>query len=209
MMKTAQNPQFTADLDEATAVAVNRELWGNTKPRGAQGTGKFEWYTPRKYIGAVRAVLGEIDLDPASSEIAQRTVRAAKYFTIDDDGLSQDWHGRAFLNPPYAQPLTERFVAKLIAEHEAGHVSEAILLTHNFTCTRWCQDALWACRAFCHTRGRIKFIDPDGELANKPTQGQTFFYFGHRPEVFAAVFADIGFVALGWAGQAMMLEAAE
>lgn len=69
--------------------------------RGTEGTGEFERYTPAEYIAAVREVLGEIDLDPASSALAQETVRAIEHFTVDDDGLAQEWHGRVFLNPPY------------------------------------------------------------------------------------------------------------
>jgi len=70
----------------------------------AQGTGDNEWYTPTVYVEAARQVLGEIELDPASSEIAQRVVQAVDYFTIDLDGLKQPWFGKVWLNPPYAQP---------------------------------------------------------------------------------------------------------
>jgi hypothetical protein len=70
----------------------------------AQGTGENEWYTPARELEAARAVLGEFDLDPACSHRAQATVRAKKYFTVEDDGLAQDWHGRVWLNPPYEQP---------------------------------------------------------------------------------------------------------
>jgi hypothetical protein len=58
-----------------------------------------EWFTPAKYIAAARAVLGGIDLDPASNAIAQATVRAGRYYSKDDDGLAQPWHGRVWLNP--------------------------------------------------------------------------------------------------------------
>jgi phage N-6-adenine-methyltransferase len=163
----------------------------------ALGTGENEWYTPQDYLDAVRDVLGSIDLDPASSRIAQRAVKAAAYFTTDDDGLTKEWRGRVWLNPPYAQPDIADFVAKLITEYRAGHVTEAIMLTHNFTCTRWFYQAATAARAFCLTLGRIRFVDPDGNLAS-PTNGQCFFYFGHRPDAFAARFADIGFVAGPW-----------
>jgi hypothetical protein len=44
-------------------------------------TGEIEWYTPPEYLDRVRAMLGDIDLDPASSEIAQETVKAKHYFT--------------------------------------------------------------------------------------------------------------------------------
>jgi hypothetical protein len=63
-------------------------------------TGEFEWYTPPKYIALARAVLGDIDLDPATSEQAQKTVQAARYYTLESDGLKQEWHGRVWLKPP-------------------------------------------------------------------------------------------------------------
>ncbi|MDP8929537.1 MAG: phage N-6-adenine-methyltransferase [Actinomycetota bacterium] len=63
-------------------------------------TGNVEWYTPRPYLDAAVAVMGAIDLDPASCDLAQRNVRAVRYFTTEDDGLRQDWWGRVWLNPP-------------------------------------------------------------------------------------------------------------
>jgi DNA N-6-adenine-methyltransferase (Dam) len=72
--------------------------------RGTLGTGNNEWFTPPQYIEAARRMLGEIDLDPASHSIAQQAVKAARFYTLQDDGLAREWHGRIWLNPPYAQP---------------------------------------------------------------------------------------------------------
>jgi ParB family chromosome partitioning protein len=161
----------------------------------AQGTGENEWYTPQEFIESARLVLDCIDLDPASSEIAQQQVRAERFFTLADDGLSQPWAGRVFLNPPYAQPAIQQFVEKIVREIDLGGVSEAILLTHNYTDTRWFHHAAMACDAICFTRGRIGFLSPDGKKA-APTQGQAFFYFGPRPERFQEVFVAHGFVVV-------------
>jgi hypothetical protein len=103
----------------------------------AEGTGDNQWFTPEQYIEAAREVMGGIDLDPASHPIAQQIVRAARFLTPDDDGLKQEWHGRVWLNPPYSQPLIGQFIDKLIVEMAGGRVTEAILLTHNYTDTAW------------------------------------------------------------------------
>lgn len=156
-------------------------------------TGEVEWYTPPEYLDAARSVLGGIDLDPASSELAQQTVQAGAYFTVEDNGLAREWSGRVWLNPPYKQPYIADFMRKISEEVTSGRVSEAIALTHNYTDTEWFHVGVLACSAVCFTRGRVKFISSDGEIA-APTQGQAFFYFGRNVHRFAEVFGRVGFV---------------
>jgi len=158
------------------------------------GTGEVEWYTPSKYVEAARQVLGEIDLDPASSEVAQQVVQARHYWTVADDALAQPrWNGRVFLNPPYVHPALSRFVERLVAEVQAGHVTAAILLTHNNTDTTWFHLAGAAASALCFPRGRIAFIDPHGDRC-APVQGQCFFYFGPDSRAFHRHFQAIGLI---------------
>lgn len=158
----------------------------------AQSTGEYEWYTPKKYVESARDFLGAIDLDPASCEQAQETVRATKYFSIDDDGLQQEWHGRVWLNPPYKQPEIQQFMQKAADEYAAGRITEAIILTHNYTDTAWFHIGAGSASAICFTRGRIAFNRYDG-LTGSPTQGQAFFYLGNRPKSFAKAFSSVGF----------------
>ena len=164
--------------------------------RGTEGTGEFERYTPAEYIKAVRAVLGEIDLDPATSVEAQAIVKATQFFTVEDDGLGREWHGRVFLNPPYHRELAPQFVDKLIAEVAAKRTTAAIMLTNNSTDTEWFQRAIAGCAALCFTKGRINFWVPNGGDDVSPTQGQAFFHFGDDRAKFREVFGAIGSVLI-------------
>src|SRR5262249_11893632 len=83
------------------------------RPHVAHNSGENEWYTPPEYIAAARAVLGSIDVDPASSDIAQETVCASVYYTKQDDGLAKLWRGKVWMNPPYSVDLIGRFIEKL------------------------------------------------------------------------------------------------
>lgn len=193
------------DEDEQLIVAMNedpvrmreaaRDIVHNHR---AQGTGANEWYTPAEYIEAARRVMGDINLDPASSDQAQEVVQAKHWHTEEDDGLSHDWSGTVWLNPPYSQPAIQHFVEKLILSTgklrglKYGDVHAAILLTHNYTDTAWFQLAAGEATAICFTRGRVGFVNPEGKRAS-PTQGQAFFYYGEDEDLFIAEFKRFGF----------------
>jgi len=157
----------------------------------SHGTGD-EWHTPPEYIEVARAVLGVIELDPASSDRARETVKAERYFTREDDGLRQEWHGRVWLNPPYSQPSITNFVNKMLSDRAEGRVSAAIMMTNNCTDASWFQQAAQAADAVCFTRGRIKCRDASGAECGTPTQGQAFFYFGDDASGFIARFREKG-----------------
>jgi hypothetical protein len=160
----------------------------------SQNTGQPEWYTPPEYIEAARAVLGRIALDPATSEIAQTTVRAGGYFTADTDGLDKPWSGRVWLNPPYSSALVGQFVDKLCRHYAAGEVPEALLLVNNATDTKWFQSAAHQCRALCFPEGRIRFLDEEGNASGAPLQGQALLYFGENVGAFRNGFSGFGFI---------------
>jgi phage N-6-adenine-methyltransferase len=162
--------------------------------RGTTGTGENEWYTPADHIALARQAMGGIDLDPASSHVANRVVQAETFYSADTNGLDKEWAGRVWLNPPYAQPFIAQFADKMVEEWKSGRVEAAIVLTHNYTDTAWFQSLAETASAICFTRGRVRFVSPAGELA-APTQGQAFFYFGSEVDIFADVFADVGFIA--------------
>ncbi len=137
-----------------------------------------------------------IDLDPASNEIANKVVRAATYFSIVDDGLSRQWWGRVFLNPPYGAEKGVSNQAKwsdyLIKQYQSGKVEQAILLVNAVPSNKWFSP-LWAF-PICFTDHRIKFYR-DAATAEQPTHSNAFVYMGASEAKFVRAFSEFGTVA--------------
>ena len=153
----------------------------------ANNSGNNEWYTPAKYIDLAREVMGGIDCDPATSEIANQTVKAKTIFTAEDDGLAQTWRGRVWMNPPYAQPLMSDFAEAVSAKFESGEIEQACILVNNATETQWFQRMVSVANAVCFPKSRIKFLDSQGK-PGAPLQGQAIIYMGDNIELFVAAF---------------------
>lgn len=189
VVATAPEGKITA----AHVQAVVDEVKDN-KPHVSFNSGNNEWYTPSEYIEAARQVMGEIDLDPASSDIANKTVRADVYLTAEDDGLRYSWNGRVWMNPPYAGELIGKFTSKLAEHYDSGEITEAIVLVNNSTETVWFHDLVGYASAVVFPRGRVKFIDSNGN-PGAPLQGQAVIYFGHQPDLFLENFKSYGWGA--------------
>jgi ParB family chromosome partitioning protein len=159
----------------------------------ANNSGNNEWYTPSLYVEAARKAMGGIDLDPASSEIANRTVKAKIIFTAEDDGRTQTGRGRVWMNPPYAQPLMNDFAEAVSSKYESGEIKQACVLVNNATETQWFQRMLSVASAVCFPKSRIKFLDPQGK-PGAPLQGQAIIYMGKNVAAFKAEFVQEGAV---------------
>lgn len=136
-----------------------------TALRGRKGRGmgshqnydgdSVEWYTPP---GIFTALGLTFDLDPAAPVGGLDWVPAARHYSIDDDGLTQPWEGRVWLNPPYG-PNTERWMRKLAA-HGSG-----VALVFARTETAWWHETIVASDAVCFIAGRLTFLTAAGTPA--------------------------------------------
>ena len=177
--------------DELTSAGVRAEVSRLEHGKGVVQSLTNEWYTPPVYLDAARAVLGGIDLDPASCAEANEMVAAARFFTEDDDSLYLDWHGRIWLNPPYGR-IAGDFVSRLVDQHRAGNVTAAVALVNaHCTDTSWFQ-ALWD-HLLCFTDHRINFLNGTEERSGS-THGSVFAYLGSDWDIFKAEFTQFGAV---------------
>jgi len=109
------------------------------------------WLTPPNIIDA----LGPFDLDPCAS-LSRPWDTAAKHYTIEDDGLAQEWDGFVWCNPPFG-PDAETWLSRL-ADHGNG-----IGLVPARTETRWFVGQVWErATAILFLHGRPHFHYPDG-----------------------------------------------
>jgi hypothetical protein len=170
------------------------EIRRSKKPHVANNSGDNEWYTPKEFIEAARYVLGTIDLDPASSESANKIVQAVTFYTAIDNGLQQEWFGKVWMNPPYEAGLIDQFCLKLKTSIACQDVSEAIVLVNNATETQWFFNLISVASAVVFPTKRVRFLSPEGKLGS-PLQGQALVYAGPHSQTFLETFASFGWGA--------------
>lgn len=173
-----------------------------------------EWYTPSAFVEAARDVMGAIDLDPASHEEANRTVQAARYFTAEDDGLTQPWNGRVFLNPPGG--LVSEFWNKLQADWRSCEVEQFVWIGYSLEQLQTLQVSSPGCTpldfTMCVPSKRIAFVENDAKKAaritklvalgkkpntkSSPSHSNYICYSGPEKHAFADVFGQFGQVVL-------------
>ncbi len=163
------------------------------KPRDADS-----WFTPPEYLDSVRLVMGDIDLDPFSSVVANEIVKAKHIYTLEKSAFEHPWKKekatRVFMNPPYSAGLCGRSINRFIDQYETKNFAEGIVLVNNATDTRWFNALVKHCDAICFTDHRISFWNADRKNVSGNTRGQAFFYFGKKLATFKKVFEKHGFV---------------
>ena len=111
--------QGPSELSPSSATAVAR----NGKPGSSVPD---EILSPPAVLKGVRLALGNIDLDPCSSETAQKEVQATAWFSADEDGLKRPWKGSVHVFPPLDR--VPAFALKVLDELDSGRVARAALL---------------------------------------------------------------------------------
>lgn len=173
-------------------------MFGAARTRPADKS--VEWYTPAWIFEKLGMTF---DVDPASPHDMESAVPARTKYTVFDDGLSQQWRGSVWLNPPYGRS-TPFWMSRFIA-HANG-----IALVFSRTDALWCQDALRTADAALFVSGRIEFI-PGKENQHKRSRagaGTVMFAYGDACATALERLADRGVYLRRARHAASLLEAA-
>lgn len=155
-----------------------------------QTSGGVEYYTPPAIIEAARRTMGGIDLDPASSSTANRIVKARRIFTNADDGLSQRWDGRVWMNHPFGRSTNRLWITKLVEEFCAGNIDQACCITFASTSEGWFAPLFEF--VLCFLSPRTNYLLPDGSVRRGVTKGSVCAYLGANEAEFVRQFRHMG-----------------
>lgn len=121
--------------------------------------------------GIVKA-LGPFVTDPCCPPSMPWQTAKTMYSEVDD-GLTQLWKGRVWLNPPYSRPLP--WVRKFV-EHGNG----IALTSARGPDTIWCQLLLENADLIFFPKGRLDFYNEVGQLTPGKWQSSMFVALGQQ-----------------------------
>jgi len=142
---------------------------------------KDVWQTPDEIVSLV----SPIDVDPCAG--AGTSIGRDDNFTIDDDGLSQSWHGRVFVNPPFSDK--ESWLEKVIDERDNTDCIFVVTPDSTDTKSWWHKYIAAEADYIWFSEGRVSYVVPEshadefdsydgGERAGSPTFGTAISVFG-------------------------------
>jgi len=144
-----------------------------------------ERYTPSWVGDLVHSVMGGIDLDPASCELANKAIRANHFFTVKVNGLRQNWFGNVFCNPPYGQGI-RYWIEKMELEYYNQRMQQGCLFVDAISDSSWFH-SLWD-YPLCFFHESIN--------EDKSSRGNVVAGFGVDTDRFTKVFGNHGQIVL-------------
>jgi phage N-6-adenine-methyltransferase len=124
------------------------------KEKVALSEKSIEWEAPPEIFEPLHKEFG-FTLDVCAN--IQNT-KCERYFDLETDGLSKEWKGVCWMNPPYGRTV-KHWIKKALDEADRGNATTVCLIPAK-TNTNWWWDYILACK-FCEVRwvrGRVKFI---------------------------------------------------
>lgn len=109
-----------------------------------------DWETPQEFFNKLNGEFN-FDLDVCATP---ENAKVEKYFTLEQDGLMQEWSGICWMNPPYGRQIG-KWVQKAYEVGSRGGCVVCLLPAR--TDTKWFQDYCLKSNDIRFIRGRLKF----------------------------------------------------
>ena len=126
-------------------------------------TAPQDWATPWELFRAIERRYGTFDVDVCAD--ASNTKVPFAYYSVEQDGLRQQWRGQCWANPPYAKEAGQ-FAAKALKEARRG--ATVVMLTFVRSDTRWWHETVPHASELVLLRGRVSFERPGQKSAAAP-----------------------------------------
>jgi len=131
-----------------------------------------EWATPQAMFDELDKEFG-FTLDVCADTW---NYKVANYFDKEADGLSQQWTGTCWMNPPYGREI-KAWMAKAFQSAEAG--ATVVCLVPARTDTAWWHD--YAAKGEVRfIRGRLKFVNRQGKGDSAPFPSAVVIFKGSK-----------------------------
>jgi len=112
-----------------------------------------DWATPQDFYDKVNTQLGPFTLDACASA---QNAKCNKFFTVEQDGLAQDWYGNnVFLNPPYGRGI-DKWIKKAYEESLKSR-TRVVMLVPARPDTKYWHNYIMKANEIHFVKGRLKF----------------------------------------------------
>ena len=119
---------------------------------GLKATGNIVQETPQDFFDFLNGIF-RFDLDVCA---LPENAKCERFYTPEDDGLSQPWDGGVWCNPPYGKDIIH-WVKKASRERERENNRFIVMLLPARTDTKWFQQYVLPYAWLWFVDGRLKF----------------------------------------------------
>lgn len=118
--------------------------------KGMMTSNSSEWETPQALFKRLDKEF-RFTLDVCA---LPENAKCPRFYTPEDDGLSKEWSGVCWMNPPYGRQIS-KWVKKAYESVQGG--CSVVCLLPSRTDTKWFQDYCLKSKDIRFIRGRLKF----------------------------------------------------
>ena len=127
----------------------------------AMTSNRDDWETPQALFDELDATY-HFTLDAFSTH---QNAKCERHYTIEEDGLAQDWSGETvWVNPPYGKDM-KRYIRKCAEESRHARI---VMLVPSRTDTAWFWDYVAPYARVRFIRGRLRYELGGGSLNRAP-----------------------------------------